>query len=155
VVSEKEQASRLARRGRHWHGCRRSPRGPRLETRDPDTQTTHQTYPTPCRHYAKKPETIIGQLISVDRLGIWIRCHMHGAVYTEERINFNGPIDDAKKVCMVEMVVGEQFGRIQPRAKPRISRSASCCQGWGRQLAFPVSQVDQSYATISLLLSLC
>jgi|AntAceMinimDraft_5_1070358.scaffolds.fasta_scaffold182512_1 hypothetical protein len=46
-------------------------------------------------HFAKRRDTVLGQLVQVDRLGFELRCHFHGATYVETRVNFKcGPIDD-------------------------------------------------------------
>jgi hypothetical protein len=54
-------------------------------------------------HFTKRKDTIIAQLIQVDRLGFELRCHFHGATYSEERVNFPcGPIDKGgytRKLC--------------------------------------------------------
>ena len=49
-------------------------------------------------HHARKPETIIAQVMQIDRLGFEVRCHYHGARYSEERVNFScGPIDNGNQ----------------------------------------------------------
>ena len=56
-------------------------------------------------HFAKRKETVLAQLMQVDRLGFEVRCHFHGAVYSEERVNFPcGAIDNGK--AMVEYITG-------------------------------------------------
>mmetsp|Transcript_24925 Transcript_24925/g.67313 ORF Transcript_24925/g.67313 Transcript_24925/m.67313 type:complete len:156 (-) Transcript_24925:143-610(-) len=46
---------------------------------------------------------------------------MHGAVYTEERINFNGPIDDAKKVLHeITVKMAMEAGHFQWPAGPLV-----------------------------------
>lgn len=49
-------------------------------------------------HYCGKKDTVLAQLMSVDRLGFWVRCHKHGPYYSEERVNFKAPIDNARKL---------------------------------------------------------
>jgi hypothetical protein len=47
------------------------------------------------------------------RLGFELRCHFHGAEYTETRVNFKrGPIDNGKK--MVEYIREDMRVRLIP-----------------------------------------
>jgi hypothetical protein len=55
---------------------------------------------------AKRPDTALGQIAQVDRLGFELRCHYHGGKYSEERVNFPcGPIDNGK--TLVDYIVND------------------------------------------------
>mmetsp|Transcript_70208 Transcript_70208/g.138019 ORF Transcript_70208/g.138019 Transcript_70208/m.138019 type:complete len:230 (+) Transcript_70208:167-856(+) len=57
-------------------------------------------------HYTGRRDTIVAQMIQVDRLGFEVRCHFYGGLYSEERVNFSsGPIDNAN--VMINYIVGD------------------------------------------------
>lgn len=55
-------------------------------------------------HFTRRRDTVLAQMIQVDRLGFELRCHAHGGRYSEERVNFTaGPVDNGNVDTLFEV----------------------------------------------------